>query len=265
MTKVTAHDVAQLLASPPPRQVPAQVAKAVASGLSAWIIPLVGTALFCFGMVFVAVFFPWRFADEWRLDSDSARVARGTITAVKPTNMSINKTRVMEYEYSFTAEDGRNRQDRCFTTGSRWAVNAQVTVRYLSAKPEVARPEGARLSEGGFAGVLVIIFPLIGVGLVVGSAVLRLRQRRLLHEGLVAEVNVVSATQTNTRVNNRYAYKIVLSSPSWLNGQQVTVRRSNPADVALALKHLQSKQPVYILHDIKTPQRLIFPAALITV
>ena len=261
--KVTADDIARLLAGTPPRQVPAQVAKAALGGGTSWLLPLFGLVFGGMGMVFLVMFFPWRFWDDWQLASDKARTTRGVITEVTRTNLSINKRWVMDYGFHYAAEDKQQRQARCFITGQQWSVNAVVTVRYLPARPELACVEGARLSRSGWGGAFSVIFPLIGGGLVCGYVWNRRQTARLLREGLVAEVDIVSVEQTNLRVNNRNAFKITIRSPALQGGQPVTVLRVNPPDVDLARKNLQDKLPVFILYDARNPKKVFFPEALI--
>ena len=163
--KVTANDVAQLLAGSPPRQVPVAIAKASAASGGCFLL-LFGIIFGSFGMVFVVALFPWRFIDDWQLASDHARTTPGVVNRVQKTGMSINKIRVMEYFFNYTPADGLRREGHCFTTGNQWSENNAVTIRYLSDKPEVASIEGARLSEGGWGSAFVILFPLVGGGLV---------------------------------------------------------------------------------------------------
>lgn len=261
--KVTAEDVAQLLASAPPRQVPAHVAKAVMGGGTSWFLPLFGLIFGGMGLLFTVLFFPWRFADDWRLAADTARTTPGVITEVTKTNMSINKVRVREYGFRYTTEDGHLRQGRCYTTGEQWSINAAVKVRYLPAEPELACVEGARLSEGGWGGVFVVIFPIIGGGLIAWFVADRRRKRRLLQAGVVAEADVVSVDTTSAKVNNQDVYKIVLTAPALQGGRPLTVHRVNKPDVNLALKHFTEKQPIFVLFDPRKPKRMVFPEALI--
>ena len=109
----------------------------------------------------------------------------------------------------------------------------------------------------------MIIFPLIGAAIIVGSGMSRQMTKRLLQSGLVTEATVVSVEPTNLRVNNRTAFKITLRSPALQGGQPITVLRVNPPDIELARKNLQDKLPVFILYDASNPKRLLFPEALI--
>ena len=259
---ITAEDIAQLLASAPPRQVPGPVAKAVLGGRASWFLPLFGLVFGGVGLLFTWLFFPWRFQDDRRLAGDTARATPGMITEVTKAHMEINEVPVMEYGFRYTLEDGRRRVGRCFTTGTRWTNNDRVTVRYLPAEPDLACVEGARLSKGGWGGSFVALFPLVGGAAMVWFIADRRGKRRLLREGLVAEVDVTAVANTNAKVNEQPIYRITLTSPA-PGGAPVTVSRFHPPDVELALKHFQDKQPVFVLYDPRKPKRLIFPEALI--
>lgn len=263
--KVTADDIAQLLASSPPRKVPAHVVKAAQGGGSGCFLPLFGLAFGSFGMIFAVIFFPWRLADDLRLASDRVSTVPGVITEVRKSNMSINDAAVMEYGFSYTPTEGdrQPRQGRCFTTGERWTKEAEVAVRYLSDTPEVACVDGARLTKGGGFGLFVIIFPLVGYGMVVFYVMSRRQTARLLREGLAAEVDILFVEETNVTMNRQRVYKIVLTTPGQAGGPPVTIKRVNRADLDLAGRHAADKQPVFVLYDPRKPTRLIFPEALL--
>lgn len=147
--KVTADDIAQLLASSPPRRVPAQVRKAATGGRGSWGVVLFGLIFGGMGLVFTAFFFPWHFWDDWRLAGAVAATTMGVVQHVRETNMTINDTRVMAYDFRYTPANEQAASGHCYTTGSEWHEGAQVTVRYLPAQPELACIEGARLNEAG--------------------------------------------------------------------------------------------------------------------
>lgn len=259
--KVSADDIAQLLASSPPRRVPAHVEKAAQGGGGGCVAMGFGLFFGSFGMIFVFIFFPWRMADELRL-SASGRTVPGEIRRVAETSMSINETKVREYAFAFTTAEGRPMEGLCYTTGRHWSEGAPVTVRYLRHRPEVACVEGARLSQGGWFGLFTVIFPLIGYGIAAGVWLGRRVTRRLLREGHMAEVDIVGVDETNMQSNYKTVYRITFSNPA-APGSPITLKRAHGAEVALALKHLREKQPVFILYDPKKPSRVIFPESLI--
>lgn len=258
--KVTADDIAQLLANAPPRQVPSHVANAtrVSGG---WMQLLSGVGFFAFGMLFVRVFFPWQFYNDWRLAD--APTTSGVVREVNDAHMKILGAKVMEYVFMYTP-DGVAREGRCFTSGTRWSSGETVNVRYLKSNPGVACIDGARLSTGGPVGAFVVIFPSVGAGLVVASLVYWRRDRRLLRLGETAEAEVVSVEQTQTRVNNQSVYRVTLQAAELNGGLPVTVKRLNLADVDLATERLEAKQRLFVLYDPAKPKHLIFPETLIS-
>ena len=70
-------------------------------------------------------------------------------------------------------------------------------------------------------------------------------------------------TPTQTQVNGQRVYAIELSAPHLPAGGRLSVRRLNPPEIELAERHLENKQPVFILYNANHPKRLIFPEALI--
>jgi hypothetical protein len=261
--KVTAGEIADLLSSAPPRKVSAHLVRAANRnrGTGSWL--FFGLIFGLIGALFTALFFPWGFQNQWRLDSARARTTPGVITAVNRTGTLVNKVRVMEYVFNFTPEDGRAREGRCFTTGAQWTPDAAVTVRYLPSEPDVACVQGARVTEVGWGGMFVLLVPLLSVGMLTAFVRGRRGTTRLLRDGQVAEVNVLSVTATGIRSNKQTVYKIVLSSSSLPGGQPLTVRRTNPTDVNLAAGHAQRQQTLFVLYDLLKPKQVLFPEALI--
>lgn len=260
---MTTDDIAELLAAAPPRHVPAHVRRTVSGGFLGWGGLLFGLIFGGVGLIFTYVFFPWRLWDDWRLAADHAQTTAGVVQNVSETHMSINETQVIEYVFSYNPDTEGLREGRCYTTGQRWGKNANVTVRYLRNQPELACIEGARLSNAGWFGAFVILFPLIGGGLVIWFLGTRQRQQWLLSYGQLAEAEVVSVDETTMSVNYQSVYRIIIRSPALANGEPLTIKRVNKPDVNLALKRARDNQPVFVLYDPYRPKRLLFPEALI--
>lgn len=258
--KVTAEDIAQLLASAPPRLVPAHVTKAAQRQGASIAGAVVGVIFAIMGLFFTMLFFPRHLRDEWRLDREG-QTTGGIVTAVTGTSMKVNKQPVMETTFAYTLDGGKRQAAACFSTGSQWNVGETVTVRYLPDNPAIACIEGGRLDEAGSGGGLVVLFPLIGVGSIVIFVRQRAALRRMLVSGHTAELDVLSVDQTSTRVNGRYVYRIRVSAPA--GGAPLTLRRSNPADIELAQRHAAQKEPVFALYDPRRPTQVLFPEGLI--
>jgi len=261
--KVTADDIAQLLASPPPRAVPAQVVTAARRGRGSWGTVVFGLFFGAFGMIFVWAFFPWRIWDEWRLAGSAVRTATGIVSGVTDARMKVNGRKVMEYHFTFTPEAGAGQTGDCFATAGLWTAGDSVTVRYLPGDPGLACIEGARLNATGWAGMFAIIFPGVGVAIIVWFVVQRRQTGRLLREGLTAEVDIRSVTATALRVNNQPVFKIVLAAPALNGGQPLTIMRRNLSDLELARERAERKLTLFVLYDPRKPRQMIFPEALI--
>jgi hypothetical protein len=259
--KVTADDIAQLLAGSPPRLVPTHVTQVARKQQAPLVGGAVGLGFMLIGTMMVTFAFPWRAWDQWRLSGREAGTVAGVVTAVERSNTSVNKQRVMETTFAFTPAGEMRHVAQCYTTGSRWNVGESVTVRYLRNDSTVACIEGGRLDLIGWGGAFAGLFPLVGAALFI-SFVRRYRDaRHLLVEGLLAEVDVLAVDATMMRVNKQTVYKITLSA---LGGRGPrTVRRTNPVEIDLAGRHRDAKQPVFVLYDPRKPARMIFPEALI--
>jgi hypothetical protein len=254
--KVTADDIAQLLASTPPRRVPDHVRQAAhnSRGFVYWFFPLFGLIFGGFGLVFVLMFFPWRFADEWRL-SASDFTAPGVVKALEEGNLEINDVAVWRYEFTFTTPEGTSHEGYSYITGSPWVEGDEVTIQYLASNPDVARIEGGRLDQGGWFAVMVLIFPAVGFGMVAIFFRTRRRTDRLLREGAVGEVDLLAVEPTMMDENRLPVFRIKFADPTNSGGGPVTIKRSAPAEVALVTKHLHEKQPLFTLSRCKFYQR----------
>lgn len=216
-----------------------------------------------FGMVFVWIFFPWRFWDEFLLRGKGARETSGLVDRVSETHMSINETAVYEYHFLYTPEGSTQLAALCYAPGGNWSEKSRVTVRYLPDRPQVALINGASLNAGGLFGSFVIIFPLAGFGMAIGVLVLRSSYLRLLREGLAAEVDILSVEGTTLEVNDKTVFRITLSEPGTVGGKTIVIKRYDVADINLVTRHAQQKQPVFVIYDPRKPKRLVFPEALI--
>ena len=249
--------LAALLASPVPRTPPPELVRRVqGAAASPWLMAF-GACFAAFGLVFVVMFFPTNLPAELRLRSADTRTVAGRIVQVEPTKFSINKTRVYAYGFAFSAPATPG-EGRCYTTGRRWQRGDTVTVRYLVDPPHTACPEGARLSKTGMAGLFVLLFPLVGLGVVVGTWVVRRRAQRMLLQGAVAEVRVREVTATKMQVNKRTVYRIVTERCDTLGAAPQVERHSDSVLVHLAQERKASGQPMYVLVDPRNPQRTLW-------
>ncbi len=254
--------LAALLAAPAPRIVPSALRRAGARQATPVSIAILGAIFAVVGLGMGSVFFPWNFYRDWQLSASGTDTATGRVVSVRNTSLSINRRKVVRYEFTFKTATGANERGICYTTGQQWSPNATVTVRYRPEDPEVACIFGARLSESGAVVLPMLILPGAGLGLIAWFVVSRRRIRSLLERGTVGEALVTAVDQTFTRVNKRYVYKITLQRTDAPDAGTLTLRSYQPEVVSFAQARLASKQPVFVLYDPAKPKRALLPETL---
>lgn len=260
--KVTAGDIAQLLASHPPRRVPRHVVQAVNRGMGCGVVA--GLIFVVAGLLGAAVFFPWRFQDERRLAGPEAALAIGEIREVEDAHMRINKVKVWRLHFTFPLPDGREQAATCYASRRSAYPTGRASVRYLPADPAVAIVREGRLTKGDGGGFFVLLFPLMGAGLVAFVRFEGRRRRKLLEEGLVAKVRVHSVTRRpHQRKNRTLSFDVVLDSPEPGGPARLEVVIADPREVGLLHQALAQGEPVTLLYRRGEPTRVILPDALI--
>jgi Protein of unknown function (DUF3592) len=255
--------IVALLATPPPRHVPPGLRSAATRQSAPLLFIFIGTGLAAFAMIFVAAFFPWNLTRQWRLDAADAVTTPGRIVAIETTALSIGKRRVQRTTFEYAPPpSGATLRGTCYTTGRPWSEGAAVTVRYRTDDPAVACVEGARLTKTGGMAAFVILFPGIGVTMIVVGLRLRHRAIHLLVHGEVTEAYVTALERTETRIGNDYVYRIVLKRLDRPDDPPLETKKWESKVVGFARERLESKQPVFVLFDPKRPKGVLLPEML---
>jgi hypothetical protein len=256
------EQLAALLAAPAPRIVPSALRRAGARQAAPVFTVIFGLIFTVFGLAMGSVFFPWNFYRDWQLSAPGTVTAAGRVVAVNGTRLTINKRKVMSYDFTFKTATGADGRGTCYTTGRQWSPKMPVTVRYRPEDPTLCCIEGARLSEGGTAGLFMLVFPGLGLGFIAWFVRSRRRIRSLLERGTVGEALVTAVEQTRTQVNKRYVYRITLQRTDAPDAGTLTLRSYQPAVISFAQSRLASQQPVFVLYDPAKPKRALLPETL---
>jgi hypothetical protein len=250
--------LAELLAEPPPRhRVPKDLRKAaMRQAAPGFLIPF-GALFAAIGLFLAWIFVPWNFMEDVKLKEGVT--TPGVVLSASPTDMSINSTQVMRYAFKYQPKDGAEMRGECFTTGSRWQEGDAVTVRYLAGNPAISVIDGARRSPGTLGVAFVLIFPVIGFGLIAWVVIARRRMNALLQNGTVTEALVTRIEETSVQVNRRYVQAIALQCN---DGAALVARRHQPEIVAFAHERMATQQPVFVLYDPARPKRILLPETL---
>lgn len=236
------------LSQRPPRYVPAAVRRKALkkAGLS---MIFFGLLFGGFGVPFVVIFFPWRIIDDVRLESSSALTTSGRIEERTETGMSENERHVFQFDFSFRANDGREYTGTSYRTGSGPAEDSAVQIAYLADNPETCTIQGYRTSPFGWGGGFVIIFPLVGFGIVFFTVRSILRTQSILKNGLFAMGTVESVESTNVRVNNQRRYKVTIGFDDIHGRRQTSSCNAYGRDVEKARQRRDQDEKIGVLYN----------------
>lgn len=151
----------------------------------------------------------------------------GVIGEVTEANAEVNGQAIFRAEFSFRAGD------RTYPGYShlryRPEPDSPVTVEYLVSNPAVARIEGGSRSLFGSSGLWVLLFPALGLLLLLTRTRAMLRQIRLLHRGLLAHGRLVKKEGTNTSVNEQTVWELTFTFQDRHGTERRTVVRTHEA------------------------------------
>ena len=197
----------------PPRAVPLLVRSRV----------LLGGTLNQFGWLWLgfSMFFFWIFglnADvtSWWHFRGAVETVPGVITASVDTGFSSGGTEhsrgtpVYANHYTFRTADETEWRGVSYATGRRGSPGAVVRIEYPAGKPQISRIVGMRSAAvQGWVLPLVLLFPLIGVGLLAPGTRRGLKGIRLLKQGVRGGGTLKSKEPTNVSVNDQPVFKLV--------------------------------------------------------
>lgn len=162
-----------------------------------------------FSMIFV-----WAFGLQTDFSStlfvlNAVETTHGVVTAVESTNASIDDTPVYANHYTYRVERLETKYEGVsYTTGIEFQPGEEVKVKYLKRYPTLSRIEGTRRGQFGPWTILILIFPLVGLGMVGFGLKNGIKANRLLTNGKAGMGELVSKEATNTEINDERVYKL---------------------------------------------------------
>ncbi|MHC4885815.1 MAG: DUF3592 domain-containing protein [Planctomycetota bacterium] len=265
---ITIESLGEFLAQNPPRSVPEEIRKRICSGFLGRGSLLFGFAFGGFALPFLYFFFPWGWHIDLRLALSETQKTTAKIVGNDRTRMNIGGSRgrsgtpVYEVSFTFSPTGGEPIRSVGYTTGDRFTVGRWTNVEYAKGNPQVCRLQNARTSMVGAFGLFVLIFPLVGFGMVYFVYRGRRRKMELLQLGAFASGRVVDVVRTNVQVNNQYRHKVNVAFE--VDGmEQSSTYNAYGADVKLAEGKRDSGEPVGVLYDPKDPSRVLLADALL--
>jgi hypothetical protein len=173
------------------------------------VLNLLGWIFFGFGLVFF-----WVFALNADISSLSFRgemeTVHGIVTRSKKTRASENRQPVYANYYSFTA-NGKQFEGVSFATGRQLSSGETVKIQYLKNEPSKSRIERMRQKPFGSGALFVVIFPLIGIGLIAFGIKNGVTAICLLSDGNLAHGKLISKVKLAESKNGKPFYKLGFS------------------------------------------------------
>lgn len=194
----------------PPRPIPLSVRSRVLFG---GMLNQFSWLWLAFSMFFVMLFIDSTTIKGLLFSFATLETAPGTVLSVEETNFSENERSVYAIHYTFRIEQlEAEYAGVSYTTGySSFGAGQMVAVEYQTNQPANSRIRGTRVSAFGPLVLFVLIFPLIGVLLLVGGVRLGIRGLRLLQIGSEAQGTLIDKQPTSTRINEQMVYKLTFN------------------------------------------------------
>lgn len=161
----------------------------------------IGWFLFGFGMMFF-----WGFTANGDFSAITFRGpyehATAKVVKVEETGASEGGQRIHANHYQFSVA-GNLFTGRSYSSGESAAVGDAVPVEYQPAHPERSRIAGMRRAMFGPGVLFVVIFPFVGLVMIVVAARMGLKRNHVLREGIFTTGTLKDIQPTNMRINRR--------------------------------------------------------------
>ncbi len=229
--------------TPPPRHVPLSLRIVnTFNGLAQ-----AGWAIFGFGMIFVWVF--TANADFSFLNFRGPyEIAIGRVTRVEKTNASENKQPIHAHHYEYPVGLMRL-SGTSYATGRELSSGEVVTVEYDGADPTRSRIEGMRRAMFSPFVLFVVIFPLVGLGILIPSTIMGRRRSSLLRNGYFTTGTLKSKSPTNMTVNRRRVFALTFEFVARDGRHHETVAHSSQTE------RLEDEAQEPLLYDLDNPSK----------
>lgn len=204
-----------------------------------------------FGLLFAWIFLPasdlmslLRSTNDWQVQS-------ATIIEVSPTNMSENGNLIYQnnYEYPY---DARTFLGSSYTLGKRHEVGESASIRIHPTRPYNSILENGRAAPFSPMVLFVLIFPMVGLGMVLFGTFVNVHNIRLLKVGTFTRGKLLSKDGTNQSVtinNTTYPiYRYTFEFEHLGKPQQATCKTHVTAP-------LEDEETEIILYDHLHPDR----------
>lgn len=121
-----------------------------------------------FGAAISFAFLDARMFNDSKIDKNPSRT-QGVVVDIRETGASINESDVLEYAYEYETPSQESVTSFSYSHYHSYQVGDTVQVEYAPENPYMSRIQDMTTTEMGLAGLFVLIFPLVGLGLFLGG------------------------------------------------------------------------------------------------
>lgn len=209
-----------------------------------------GSVFFFVGLFMAAIFVPT--ADFASLSfHGNEPTASAIVTNVQSTNSSENKKTIYEYQFHFRTADGKEISGTSYLPGSPELQPGDTAVaEYLLTDPHTNRIRGMNSNMFGLFTLFVLIFPFIGILMLLFGMVRARKNIYLLRNGILTYGTVTRKEATNTKINNSRVYKIFFRFKANGTEYETYVRTHNTGQV------LDEKEEA-LVYDSAQPEKAV--------
>ena len=133
--------------------------------------------------------------------------ATGLVTAVNDTRSSENKRRIHAVDYAYSVA-GTEYRGTSYTTTTSTGTGAVVDIEYRKGSPQISRIRGMRRYRFSVVAFVCVIFPLVGLVIVVRGLRRGLRDIDVLTRGRAAMGVLVAKEASGVEVNRQPMYDL---------------------------------------------------------
>jgi hypothetical protein len=160
-----------------------------------------GWIFFGFGLIFVWVFTAHSDITSIVLFRLQTTTTIGIVKSVQYTNAGEGNAPIYEVKYTYIDNLGKQHHGASYIKGEPQKA-VRVTVEYVSDFPSISRVEGMRREMFSPWTIIIIIFPMIGLGFHTFGIRYGMKANRLLSQGRIAFGTLISSESTGASINN---------------------------------------------------------------
>jgi len=147
----------------------------------------------------------------------------GVIDSIRDSGAHENDQQIYVVDYSYSPPGSGQLRGIAYFVGVNHEPGEKVTVQYRAGHPQYSRIPGMRTAELPMLALLVLLFPAIGLTLMLVKISQGLRGIKLLQFGLPALGTLIAVERTNYSINDAPVFRMIFQFIA-ADGLQYTVK-----------------------------------------